>query len=238
MFFFFFFKQNHEGHPYATSDSWTKYIQSIFLQHKDVSISTNTIRASYVTHLLSGDDGVPEHVLVQAARAMRHSRKEQCRTYDKRTSSDKVAFAVDLSATQASSALGIAAGPSTSSRKASKKKKCKLPPSVGDIVALAEDASTREHPVILLGKVLRIYPDSREVLLAHLKQVEKSRKSRPDYKVTAGRDAWVEGFDSLVFPIDIAYDTARGVYSLRTPVRDIHDHVFDGQDSTDSTDSD
>eukprot|EP00731_Ephydatia_muelleri_P033649 Em0034g31a len=219
---------NHEGHPYATSDSWTKYIQSIFLQHKDVSISTNTIRASYVTHLLSGDDGVPEHVLVQAARAMRHSRKEQCRTYDKRTSSDKVAFAVDLSATQASSALGIAAGPSTSSRKASKIKKSKLPPSVGDIVALAEDASTREHPVILLGKVLRIYPDSREVLLAHLKQVEKSRKSRPDYKITAGRDAWVEGFDSLVFPIDIAYDTARGVYSLRTPVRDIHDHVFDG----------
>ena len=105
---------------------------------------------------------------------------------------------------------------------------------MGDIVALAEDASTREHPVILLGKVLRIYPDSREVLLAHLKQMEKSRKSRADYKITAGRDAWVEGFDSLVFPIDIAYDTARGVYSLRTPVRDIHDHVFDGQDSTDS----
>ena len=101
--------------------------QSIFLQHKDVSITTNTIRASYVTHLLSGDDGVPEHVLVQAARAMRHSRKEQCRTYDKRMSSDKVAFAVDLSATQASSALGIAAGPSMSSRKASKKKKQAAP---------------------------------------------------------------------------------------------------------------
>eukprot|EP00731_Ephydatia_muelleri_P038276 Em0703g1a len=184
--------------------------QDFLFLHKDVSITTNTIRASYVTHLLSGDDGVPEHVLVQAARAMRHSRVRRgpfCDTGFICTRNRGGTIHVVPEGLQ---------------------KKNKLPPSVGDIVALAEDASTREHPVILLGKVLRIYPDSREVLLAHLKQMEKSRKSRADYKITAGRDAWVEGFDSLVFPIDIAYDTARGVYSLRTPVRDIHDHVFDG----------
>ena len=110
-------------------------------------------------------------------RVMRHSRKEHTRTYDKKTLSDEVAFAVDLSATQASSALGIAsylAGPSTSGT--SKTKKCKLLPSVGDIVALAEDTSSKQHPVILLCKVLRIYLDSCEVLLAHLKPVRKGKK--------------------------------------------------------------
>ena len=76
---------------------------------------------------------------------------------------------------------------------------------------------TKEHTVILFGKELHIYPDSREVLLAHLKPVGKSSKSKPNFKITAGRDAWVERYDSLVFPVDIVYYTTRVVYSLRTP---------------------
>ena len=223
--------QNQEGHQYDTSDSWTKYLQAIFRQHKDVSISTNAMRASYVTHLLSGEAPLSDHILTQAARAMRHSRKEQARTYDCRTSSDKVAHAVQLSSKEAASALGDRVSDVEPSTSGGNSKKKKLLPCVGDIVALVEERSTRDEPVVMLGKVLRLYQDSQEVLLAHLRLVEKSRKSSPTYKLTIGKDAWVESYDSLVFPVDVAYDSARGVYSLRTPSTEIHDHVHNGQDS-------
>ena len=226
--------QNHAGLPYDGADCWTKAIQSIFLQHKNVSISTNALRASYVTHLLSGDESaqVPEHVLTQAARAMRHSRHEQLRTYDKRTSSDKVARAVNHTATQAATALFgppvlLNDGPSTSTghQTSSSKKRDVSSPAVGDVVGMAEDSSTDEDPVVLLGKVVRVYPDTREFLLAWLKPI-RNKRAAPTFKLSVGKDTWVESFDSLVFPLDVVYDEGSAKYTLRTPFRDIHDHVY------------
>ena len=197
-----------------------------------MAISTNAIRASYVTDLLSGDPqtGVPEHVLNQVARAMRHSRAEQLRTYDRRTSSDKVARAVQHTATRVATALDIP-GPSSSTPS---KKKVYLP-SIGDIVALAEGSSSDKEPVILLGKVMRVLPDVKEVMLAHLKPLPKSRKTAPTFKLTVGKDAWVEPIDSLVFPVDVVFDHDHksSTYTLRTPLRDIHDHVFNDSGSDD-----
>ena len=227
----FNYAQNHAGLPFESADGWTKAIQAIFMQHKGVAISTNTIRASYVTDLLSGESGseLPEHVLSQVARAMRHSRAEQLRTYDRRTSSDKVARAVEHTATRVANALDI---PGPSSSTPTHKKKVH-PPSVGDVVGLVEDRSTHEHPVIMLGKVMRVFPDVNEVLLAHLNPLPKSKKTAPTYKLTVGKDAWVESIHSLVFPVDVVYDQKSATYTLRTPVRDIHDYVHNDDSSSD-----
>ena len=64
---------------------------------------------------------------------------------------------------------------------------------------------------------------AKEVLLAHLKPVGKSRKARPTYKLTIGKDAWLESIDSLVFPLDVVFDKKSATYTLQTALRDIHD---------------
>ena len=74
--------QNSRGEPFGTSDSWTKYIQSIFKQLANVAISSNALRSSFVTDLLTSRNRPSDDLLAEVAFAMRHSSREQSRTYD------------------------------------------------------------------------------------------------------------------------------------------------------------
>ena len=47
-------------------------------------------------------------------------------------------------------------------------------PEVGDIVGAVDDSSTLRKPFVHFGKVLRVHPDKREVLLGHLVQQSSS----------------------------------------------------------------
>ena len=94
---------------------------------------------------------------------------------------------------------------------------------VGDIVAMVDRISTRSKPHILLGKILRVYPRRREVLLAHLSPIPCTRNK---YKLVVGRDSWIESFDALVYPVDVAYEEETSVYTLRTTPTEIHNSVL------------
>jgi hypothetical protein len=69
--------QNSRGEPFGTSDSWTKYIQSIFKQLANVAISSNALRSSFVTDLLTSRNRPSDDLLAEVAFAMRHSSREQ-----------------------------------------------------------------------------------------------------------------------------------------------------------------
>ena len=139
---------------------------------------------------------------------------QQKQVYDKRTKEEKVARGVKLTAGIAANAL---AGTSTTHLT----EKDAVTPAKDDMVALVEEGSTRKEPMVLLGKVLRVYTKEREVLLAHLREMEEHGK----YKLVVGTSTWVESFDALIFPIDIAYDAARNIYTLATSKVDIHKSV-------------
>ena len=63
--------QNSRGEPFGTSDSWTKYIQSIFKQLANVAISSNALRSSFVTDLLTSRNRPSDDLLAEVAFAMR-----------------------------------------------------------------------------------------------------------------------------------------------------------------------
>eukprot|EP00731_Ephydatia_muelleri_P027547 Em0019g420a len=192
---------NSRGEPFGTSDSWTKYIQSIFKQLANVAISSNALRSSFVTDLLTSRNRPSDDLLAEVAFAMRHSSREQSRTYDRRSSADKVTRAVALTSE---------------------------PPEVGDIVGAVDDSSTLRKPFVHFGKVLRVHPDKREVLLGHLVQQSSSSTAgrSKTYRLRIGGGTWIEPFDSLVYPVDMTYNTSSCVYTLRTPLHDIHVDVL------------
>ena len=140
---------------------------------------------------------------------------QQREVYDRRTSQEKAVNGVKLTASIAERALGINSCTSTDLDASD------YVPERDDIVALVEEGSTHAKPLIILGKVLRVYQKDREVLLAHLKPV----KVRNKYQLDAGQDTWKENFDALIYPIDIHYEPKSGVYILRTPPSQIHQVV-------------
>ena len=173
--------QNSRGEPFGTSDSWTKYIQSIFKQLANVAISSNALRSSFVTDLLTSRNRPSDDLLAEVAFAMRHSSSEQSRTYDCRSSADKVTRAVALTSERVATALDVttAAAPApvattTSSKRRRRADDDNVAPEVGDIVGAVDDSSTLRKPFVHFGKVLRVHPDKREVLLGHLVQQSSS----------------------------------------------------------------
>ena len=234
------FMQNSRGEPFGTSDSWTKYVQSIFKQLANVAISSNALRSSFVTDLLTSRNRPSDDLLAEVAFAMRHSSREQSRTYDRRSSADKVTRAVALTSERVATALDVttAAAPAPVATTTSSKRRRRaddddddddnVAPEVGDIVGAVDDSSTLRKPFVHFGKVLRVHPDKREVLLGHLVQQSSSSTAgrSKTYRLRIGGGTWIEPFDSLVYPVDMTYNTSSCVYTLRTPLHDIHVDVL------------
>jgi len=218
--------QKERGAPFSCSSEWNKVLQSAFKKHSAAKIACNALRSSYVTHVMeeSGESKRNEEEMDELATSMRHSRREQKQTYDRRKSSAKIFRAVEQSAKETAAALGLSTGgssSSSSSRAGGVDVVEEYYPETGDIVALVEGDSRESDPRILLGKVLRVYRKEEEVLLAHLQASGKGT-----YRLTVGRDAWKESINSLVHPVDVVFDSKSGVYKLRTPVIDIHREVM------------
>ena len=138
---------------------------------------------------------------------------QQRQVYDRRTTTDKSARAVKLTAALAGRILD-------SNPTANLDEDGDAIPEPGDIVALVQAGSTQTAPLILLGKVLRVNLREQEVLLAHLQEIEESK-----YRLRVGQSTWTESFNSLVYPVDVVYDVISGMYTLRSKPLDIHKTV-------------
>ena len=148
--------QNSRGEPFGTSDSWTKYIQSMFKRLANVAISSNALRYSFVTDLTS-QNRPSDDLLAEVAFAMRYSSREQIRTYDRRSSADKVTRAVALTSQRVATALDVttaAAAPVATTRPTTSSKRRRaaddddVAPEVGDIVGAVDDSSTLRKPFV------------------------------------------------------------------------------------------
>jgi hypothetical protein len=93
-----------------------------------------------------------------------------------------------------------------------------LRPAIGDICALLDGASTADDVAFFIAKVARFTSDGCE---AHLAKVEGSDAL---YRLAPGK-VWKERIESLVYPIDIAYNYSEHAYELRTGAEDIYNAV-------------
>ena len=101
---------------------------------------------------------------------------------------------------------------------------------VGAIVAVVEATSTPRQPQIILGKVLRLEPATKEALLAHLKPAatEDEQGCGASFRLVVGRSTWKESYAALVYPIDIEYIRESHSYILRTSPLQIHQVIMGG----------
>ena len=256
----------------TNSARWSQLISSTFLRRSNVTVSVNTLRSSFVTHLLSEErlDGLDERMKEQFADAMRHSTThvsrhtpqykytciehvclsvQQKRTYDRRTTNERVGKAVDLmgrvTATQLQEdsfspeeshgddsndeTTGVAASSSSSSSSPPSHHRHSLPYREGDIVAVVDEHSTRKKPVFILGKVLQLLK-RRQALLAHLApQQGEEEEGATRFKLRVGSTTWLESLDAVVFPVDVEFDNRDRLYRLRTSPLEIHESLEEGR---------
>lgn len=83
-----------------------------------------------------------------------------------------------------------------------------------------EEESTKEKPLILLAKVLRVNKQKKEVLLGHLEPINTDGDTY--YRLVVGRDTWTENFAAIVHPIDVVFNDERQLYILHSNKLDIH----------------
>eukprot|EP00731_Ephydatia_muelleri_P035544 Em0134g6a len=186
--------KNSRGEPFGTSDSWTKYIQSIFKQLANVAISSNALRSSFVTDLLTSRNRPSDDLLAEVAFAMRHSSLA--------LTSERVATALDVTTAAAPAPVATT---TSSKRRRRADDDDNVAPEVGDIVGAVDDSSTLRKPFV------------------HFASTAGRSKT---YRLRIGGGTWIEPFDSLVYPVDMTYNTSSCVYTLRTPLHDIHVDVL------------
>ena len=89
------------------------------------------------------------------------------------------------------------------------------------MVGLVDSVSTcAEDAVVFVGRVVNIR--ANEVLLMAFCKVE----GRETFYRAVVDSSWWENLDSIIYPIDIVYDSKQA-YELRSTVAEIYDAVYD-----------
>ena len=216
-----YFLVNHHGGPFSTS-SFNKYVGNIFEKYCDFRVGINDMRHSLVTYFLSLSESKDEKLSESLAAVMKHTVRTQRRFYDKRTLAQKKEPALRFLAQTARSGIfdDDDNDMNVSSKEIDKEGfSDEVLPVIGDFVALVARNSTRRSPQIFIAKVLRFSDNKKDVLLAHMEEIEEN-----NFKLTIGK-SYLESTNSLIFPIDIAYKTSDRVYELRSQKLDLHNQI-------------
>lgn len=147
--------------------------------------------------------------------ALRHSRKQADRTYDRRTRTEKkqpaLEFARSLAQKNSEPTRDLTATPPH------RAKEPQFEP--GDFVGLVEEGSTLSDPCILLGRVLYYVSETRVALLWY------KTTSFNTYDLAFEGDNWIED-ESCLVPVKVCRTKKRpGFYSLLTAKRTVHKAV-------------
>ena len=102
------YRERAEHH--SVTAEWNRFLQAAFKEHTDAEIECNALRCLFVTHVMESEWCRNEEEMEELARSMHHSCREQRQTYDRRKSSAKISKAVDNSATETATALGLSVG--------------------------------------------------------------------------------------------------------------------------------
>jgi hypothetical protein len=96
-----------------------------------------------------------------------------------------------------------------------------IPIRVNNVCCLLDLISTPQDIRIFVAKVARFLADRTEVYLMHL---EKQPDSNNMYTFRPG-DIWKESCKSLVYPVDIVYNSSENAYELRMTKQAIYRSV-------------
>lgn len=152
------------------------------------------------------------------AAALRHSREQAQRTYDRRTANERKQLAVNLAREYAERELD--GSDSNGNGGPSQPSPAGCPFKAGKFVGVVEEASTLSQPKILIGQVQSLLA-SGDVSLLWYKNISGNL-----YKLQLTGELWSERVGSLVAVSVRAAKNRPGVYRLLTSPRTIHKAVL------------
>lgn len=205
---------NRKGESFS-GPAFSAHMKSLFRSLTGKSVTINMLRSAFITWSYGRED-CTDALKASLAAALRHSRQQAQRTYDRRTANDRKRLAVDLARDYAEDRLdegsdGGQAQPQSSDD---------CPFKAGDFVAVVEEDSRLNCPKVLIGQIHSLGQEG-EVSLLWYKNVSKNF-----YRLQHGSGQWRESVDSLV-PVTVKVPKNRpGLYQLCTSPRQIHKVVF------------
>ena len=205
-----------------TSPSFTLYLGDLFEREVHIRAGTTKLRHALVTHVLSLPEGESLRLRESLAVLMRHSLKHQQTTYCDISRQDRTSLSRDLvnrSVEEAAKKTGPECSADSSfPSKIVDPQTCEI--SVGDMVGLLDSVSTcAEDAVVFVGRVVKIRAD--EVLLMEFRKVGGGKNL---YRAVVD-SSWWENLNSIIYPIDIVYDTKEQAYHLRSTFAEIYQAV-------------
>ena len=222
-----YFFVNTSGDPFKNSSSLCVYLGNLFEREVSVRVSTTSLRHAIVTYFQSLEESKDIQIRESLATLMKHSPRYQQQVYDDTTQQQKTKKARDVLRNKlAPDIFGEADIVVSEDRESalappSDGEEFELRPAVGDICALLDSASTADDVAFFIAKVARFSGDGCEAHLVHLAEVDGSDAL---YRLAPGK-VWKERIESLVYPIDIAYNYSEQAYELRTSAKDIYKSV-------------
>lgn len=214
-----YFFTSYKGEPFASSGSFSKYVADLFEREVSVRAGTTALRHAIVTYFNSLNDSNDESLRESLAVLMKHSVRYQRAVYDDRSHEERTELGRKFMRDKVSS--GIFQEPDDEEIISDEEENVSVRVRVNDICCLLDPVSTRDDIHIFVAKVVRFTADQSEAYLAHLEEVSDSNNL---YVLTAGK-VWKEKCSSLIYPVDIVYNTSEGAYELRTPKQAIFDIV-------------
>ncbi|KAK2554284.1 hypothetical protein P5673_011116 [Acropora cervicornis] len=223
MFCFFVSPQNKNGDMY-TAAAFSAHMKSVLFGLTGKLASVNVLRSSFITWAYGKED-CTDAMKNSLAAALRHSRDQAQRTYDRRTANEKKNMAVGLARRCARGQLDSDSDRQTEDEQEEEEDQdtpssnaASIKP--GQLVGLVDDSSTSTQPRVWIGQVQSVA--NREASLLWYKKVAANT-----YKLELTGKDWQESLDSLV-PVEMqAKKDASGTYKLLTSPRAIHRAVMD-----------
>lgn len=186
---------------------------------------TTKLRHAVVTHMMSLPESESLKMRESLSLLMRHSLKHQQLTYCDISRQDRTLISRNLlnrSVEQAASNVqqtDQSDNEAAASNVKQSEDKGERSVIVGDIFALVDGSTTcLADASIFLGKVMRLEEDGEEVLLMELRNVpgeDSLFRAVPD-------SCWHESKNSLIFPVDVAWDKSCRAYHLRSTVEELY----------------
>ena len=210
-----------------TSSSFMLYLGDLFEKEVHVRAGTTRLRHALVTHVLSLPEAESLRLRESLAVLMRHSSKHQQTTYCDISRQDRTFLNLDLVNKSVAEATSSKNPRVESCAESSCPLKVVEPPQhclicAGYMVGLVDSVSTcAEDAVVFVGRVVKIR--ANEVLLMAFRKVE----GREMFYRAVVDSSWWENLNSIIYPIDIVYDSKEQAYELRSTIAEIYDAVYD-----------
>lgn len=203
---------NRVGDPYSCS-CFSAHLKAVIYGLTGKKAGIQMLRSSFITFSYGRSD-CTDAMKDSLAAALRHSREQAQKTYDRRTANDRKAMAVQSARSFAEDRLDQGSEHAQPSGAGERVKP-------GDFVGLVEEGSSLSSPKILLGQVQFMASPSEVSLLWY-------KRLRHDlYKLNLDGAQWKEEVASLV-PVKVrAAKNLAGVYKLLTSTREIHKQIME-----------